>query len=67
VRFIFDLGDLSRSAAVFPPGQSGQLGSPHYDDLIEPWRKGEYHPMLWRREQVEEGEENRLVLRKIVP
>jgi penicillin amidase len=48
VRFIFDLGDLSRSLAVYPPGQSGQLGSPHYDDLIEPWRSGEYHPMLWR-------------------
>ncbi|MBN1217312.1 MAG: penicillin acylase family protein [Anaerolineae bacterium] len=26
--------------AIFPPGQSGQLGSPHYDDLIEPWLKG---------------------------
>jgi penicillin amidase len=65
VRFIFDLGDLSSSLAVYPTGQSGQLGSPHYDDLIEPWRNGDYHPMLWRREQVEEGAEDRLFLEPV--
>ena len=61
-RQIVDLGDLSRSAVAFPPGQSGQLGSPHYDDLIEPWLKGEYQPMLWTREQVEREAEGRLRL-----
>jgi penicillin amidase len=61
-RQIIDLNDLSRSLAVFPPGQSGQLGSPHYDDLIEPWLKGEYHPMLWTREQVEQEAEGKLVI-----
>ena len=61
-RQIVDLGDLSRSLAMFPPGQSGQLGSPHYDDLIQPWLKGEYHPMLWTREQVEREAEGRLTL-----
>jgi len=61
-RQIVDMGDLSRSEAMFPPGQSGQLGSPHYDDLIEPWLKGEYHPMLWKREQVEQYAEGRLRL-----
>jgi penicillin amidase len=54
-RQIIDLGDLSRSVAIHPPGQSGHLASPHYDDLIEPWLKGEYYPMLWTREQVEKG------------
>jgi penicillin amidase len=54
-RQIVDLGDLSRSVAMHPPGQSGNLASPHYDDLIEPWLKGEYYPMLWTREQVEQG------------
>ena len=52
-RQIVDMKDLSRSIAVIPPGQSGQLSSPHYDDLIKPWLEGEYHPMLWTREQVE--------------
>lgn len=54
-RQIIDLGDLSRSVAMHPPGQSGHLASPHYDDLIEPWLEGEYYPMLWTREQVEQG------------
>ncbi len=62
-RQIVDLGDLSRSVAMFPPGQSGHLGSPHYDDLIEPWLKGDYHPMLWTREQVIEHAEGRLLLK----
>jgi penicillin amidase len=48
---------------MFPPGQSGHLGSPHYDDLIEPWLKGDYHPMLWTREQVIENAEGRLLLK----
>jgi penicillin amidase len=61
-RQIVDLGDLSRSVMAHPPGQSGQLGSRHYDDLIEPWLKGEYHPMLWTREQVEQETEGQLRL-----
>ncbi|CAG0930326.1 penicillin amidase [Thermoflexales bacterium] len=61
-RQIVDLGDLSRSEWIYAPGQSGQLGHPHYDDLIEPWRKGETIPMLWTREQVEAAAEGKLVL-----
>jgi penicillin amidase len=61
-REIVDLGDLSRSLVLVPPGQSGRLGSPHYDDLIEPWLRGEYIPMLWTRDQVEAELEARLVL-----
>jgi penicillin amidase len=63
-RQIVDLGDLSRSQAVYPPGQSGQVGSPHYDDLLQLWLKGEYHPMLWTRQQVEEHCQERLALHK---
>jgi len=62
-RQIVDLGDLGRSLTITPPGQSGHLGSPHYDDLIAPWLKGEYHPMLWTREEVIGGAESRLVLK----
>jgi penicillin amidase len=61
-RQIVDMGDLSRSLMIFPPGQSGQVGSPHYDDLIEPWLQGEYCPMLWTREQVEQEAGDRLRL-----
>jgi penicillin amidase len=61
-RQIVDLGDLSQSVAMYPPGQSGQLGSPHYDDLITPWLRGEYHPMLWERDQVSAAAKAKLVL-----
>jgi penicillin amidase len=61
-RQIVDLGDLSRSWITTVPGQSGRLGSPHYDDFIETWRKGELHPMLWTRAQVEQALEAKLVL-----
>jgi penicillin amidase len=61
-RQVVDMGDLSRSMAIFPPGQSGILGSPHYDDLIQPWLNGEYHLQLWTRQQVESQVEGKLVL-----
>ena len=61
-RQIVDMGDLSKSVFSFPSGQSGHLGSPHYDDLIEPWLKGDYLPMLWTRGQVEDHARDRLIL-----
>jgi penicillin amidase len=62
-RQIVDLGDLSQSVVIIPPGQSGHLGSVHYDDLLEPWAKGEYHPMLWKREEIEREAEGKLILK----
>lgn len=62
-RQIVDMGDLSRSMVVVPPGQSGQLGSPHYGDLAPLWLMGEYQAMLWTREQVEREAEGKLTLR----
>jgi penicillin amidase len=61
-RQIVDLSDLSQSVAVIPPGQSGQLGSPHYDDLIDPWITGEYFPVLWTKDQIEKASKARLIL-----
>jgi len=63
-REIVDLGDLSRSLVIVPPGQSGRLGSPHYQDLAQPWLEGQPIPMLWTREQVERELEGRLVLQR---
>jgi penicillin amidase len=62
-RQIVDMGDLGKSLTIFPPGQSGHLASPHYDDLIQDWLEGRYNPMLWTREQVEGESEGVLVLK----
>jgi len=61
-RQIVDLGDLKHSLSIHAPGQSGQLGSPHYGDLAEKWLKGEYHPMLWERADIEREAEGTLRL-----
>lgn len=51
-RQIVDLGDLERSLSVHAPGQSGQIGNRHYDDLVRMWRANEYHPMPFGRAAV---------------
>jgi penicillin amidase len=61
-RQIIDMSDLSRSVAVFSPGQSGQIGSLHYDDLIDHWLEGKYYPILWTRDQIEKAAKARLIL-----
>jgi penicillin amidase len=61
-RFIADLGDLRNSLGLLAPGQSGQPGSRHYDDQIQAWFTGEYHPMVYARQDVERETEARLRL-----
>jgi penicillin amidase len=62
-RQIVDLGDLARSVSMHTTGQSGHPYHRHYDDMIDPWRNIEYHPMLWQRADVEAAAEGTLVLR----
>jgi acyl-homoserine lactone acylase PvdQ len=61
-RQVFDLADWDRGGATSAPGQSGQPGSPYYDNLIAPWEKGEYFPLAFSRKKVEEVAAHRLLL-----
>ena len=61
-RFIADLGDLTKCRGILVPGQSGQPGCKHYDDQIQAWFDGEYHPMLYAREDVAREAEAKLEL-----
>jgi penicillin amidase len=61
-RQVFDLADWDKGLATSAPGQSGQPGSPHYDDLAPLWNAGEYFPLAFSREKVEEVTRHRLVL-----
>lgn len=61
-RQLVDLGDLSRSLSIHTTGESGHPFNPHYDDMIDLWRNGQYHPMLWDRTQVEAAAVNVLRL-----
>jgi penicillin amidase len=62
-RQIFDLADWDRGLATSVPGQSGQPGSPHYADLLPLWAEGQYFPLAFSRNKVEEVTRHRLVLK----
>jgi penicillin amidase len=61
-RFVADLSDLSRCYGLLGPGNSGRPDSRHYDDQIDAWFKGKYHPMLYRQEDVARAVRRRLKL-----
>ena len=61
-RHIVDLADWDRSVATNAPGQSGQPGSPHFDDLAQLWAKQEYLPLSFSDAAVEASAENTLTL-----
>jgi penicillin amidase len=42
LRMIVDLADVDAARFSIAPGQSGNALSPHYDDLMEPWRDHDY-------------------------
>ena len=62
-RRIIDLADLDRSVATNAPGQSAQPGSPYYGNLVDRLGNGEYFPLLYTREAVDEHTAHRLTLR----
>jgi penicillin amidase len=65
-RQVLDVGAWDRSTAVLSTGQSGQPTSPHYADMIDLWREGEQHPMLWTRPAVDAEAVATLWLRRTV-
>ena len=62
MRIIVDMGDLSKGVSMNSTGQSGHPGNPWYGDMLVPWSKVQYHPMLWTRQQVEAGTAHKLNL-----
>jgi penicillin amidase len=52
-REIFDLADWDHSVGINVPGQSGQPGAKHYDDLLPLWLAGRYFPLAYSRAAVD--------------
>ncbi len=61
-REILDLSNWDNSVGTNVPGQSGQVGSPHYRDLMPLWANGQYFPLLYSREKIEANAKHKLVL-----
>jgi penicillin amidase len=66
-RMIVDVGDWDNSISALPGGQSGHPASSHYQDHIDDWRHGRYHPMLFSRAAVERLVEGKLTLQPAAP
>jgi penicillin amidase len=61
-RQIIDFSDAGKSRFIVTPGQSGDPHSPHYDDLLPRWQRGEYAPILHDRADIEGGAIDQFVL-----
>ena len=61
-RHILDFSNWDNSVFTSVPGQSGQPGSPYYGNLLDQWRDGEYAPLLYSREAIEQNLGHRLEL-----
>ncbi|HXJ07266.1 MAG TPA: penicillin acylase family protein [Candidatus Acidoferrum sp.] len=62
-REIFDLSDWDNAVGVNVPGQSGQPGSPHYDDLLRLWLDGQYFPLRYSKPSIDRETTDVLVLK----
>jgi penicillin amidase len=63
IRLVIDVGNWDESRFVLPAGQSGNPFSPHYDDLLPLWQKGDGAPIAWAKEKVEAATVETLTLR----
>ncbi len=55
-RMVVSLEQPVRAWGVYPGGQSGNPGSPFYDNMVDKWRKGEYYDMMLLHTPTEEPE-----------
>lgn len=62
MRMILDLSNFDQSQTVMPTGQSGHPYHVHYDDMMELWLNGLYHPMIFSQDAVQAAAVDHLVL-----
>jgi penicillin amidase len=55
-RMIVEMGESPKGFGIYPGGQSGNPGSPYYDNFIEDWAKGNYYELLFLKNESEENE-----------
>ncbi len=46
-RMVVELGEPIQAWGIYPGGQSGNPGSPYYDNYIESWRTGKYNKLYF--------------------
>ncbi len=61
-RFSVEAGDWESARWVLPGGQSGNPCSPHYDDQLPVWQRGDGIPIAWSEERIDAVTTDTLVL-----
>ncbi|HSN76217.1 MAG TPA: penicillin acylase family protein, partial [Anaerolineae bacterium] len=61
-RQIIDLSNLAGSQFIYTSGQSGDVFSPHYDDMVEPWQNVQYIPLRFDQADIEGAAQDTLLL-----
>jgi penicillin amidase len=61
-RGLYDLADPDKSRFIIATGESGNVFSPYYDDMIGLWAKGGYITIPSARDQIEQAARYRLNL-----
>ncbi len=62
-RMIVDFADMRVAHHVLPTGESGQLGSAHYQDQLNLYLDGKYHPAWLERSDIEKHDRGKLTLK----
>jgi len=52
LRMVVDVGNWGENRFALPGGQSGDPLSPHYNDLLPMWQRGEGVPIAWSLDEV---------------
>ena len=52
MRFVIDLSDFEHMLVVLPPGESGHVFHPHYDDQVTLWLNGAYRHVVFDENRV---------------
>jgi penicillin amidase len=62
LRMVVPVGDWEEARFALPGGQSGNPFSPHYDDMVPLWQRGEGVPIAWGEEAIGRATVARLTL-----
>ncbi|MCY1374972.1 Penicillin amidase [compost metagenome] len=46
-RMVVELGSMPKGHGVFPGGQSGNPGSPYYDNMVDTWAQGRLYDLYY--------------------
>jgi penicillin amidase len=64
-REIMDVSNWDRSLVTNTPGQSGQPGSPYYDNLLRLWADEKYFPLVFSKKAVDANAAHTLTLNPV--